>query len=103
MADILDILRDWHTSAKQNDSEEADFIKDIIDEISSLRYLNQNPGRTLSVGDWETIDKTMKYATHKKSCSNIYGRCTCGYEKQIQIYDKLRNPHNYKEEQPNKE
>lgn len=99
MSDILDILRDWYIDAQKNNPEEAVFIKQIIDEISSLRYLNQNPGKVLTVGDWEMIDKMFSYSTHKKSCANIYGRCTCGFTKTALEYDRVRNPQKYKEEQ----
>jgi hypothetical protein len=98
MADILDILRDWHVDASRINSDEADFIKLIIDEISSLRYLNQNPGIHLSVSDWNTIDKTLAFAQHRKSCAYIYGKCTCGFVNQMTEYDRVRNPQNYKEE-----
>jgi hypothetical protein len=98
MTDILDILRDWHADASKSNSEEADFIKKIIDEISSLRYLNQNPGIHLSVSDWKIIDKTLLYAQHRKSCAYVYGRCTCGFDGQLAEYDRVRNPENYKDE-----
>lgn len=98
MTDILDILRDWHVDASKSNPEEADFIKKIIDEISSLRYLNQNPGIHLSVSDWKIIDKTLFYARHRKSCAYVYGRCTCGFDGQLAEYDHVRNPENYKEE-----
>ena len=97
MVDILDILRDWHSDAIKADSDEIDFIKEIIDEISSLRYLNENPGIELSVGNWEIIDKTISYAFHKKSCAHIYGRCTCGFISQMEEFDRVRNPQKYKE------
>jgi len=88
--DILEILRDWHADASSKNSDEADFIKQIIDEIASLRYQNQNPGLNLTVGDWQLIDKVASYATHKKSCASIYGRCTCSFEQVAKEYDKVR-------------
>lgn len=95
MHDILDILRDWHADASRNNSEEAAFIKQIIDEIASLRYQTQNPGLNLTVGDWQKIDKILAYAQHKKSCAAIYGRCTCGFTQVAEEYDRVRNPGNY--------
>jgi len=95
MDDILTILRDWHADASSNNSKEAAFIKQIIDEISSLRYQTQNPGLNLRVGDWQKIDKVLAYAQHKKSCAVIYGRCTCGFKQVAEEYDRVRNPGNY--------
>lgn len=99
--DILEILREWHADASKNNSEEATFIKQIIDEIASLRYQNQNPGLNLTVGDWQKIDKIAAYATHKKSCASIYGRCTCGFEQIAEEYDRVRNPGRYPSSEEN--
>ena len=91
MTDILDILRDWHVDASKSNPEEADFIKKIIDEISSLRYLNHNPGKHLSVSDWIVIDDAFKYAQHKNKCSYIYGRCNCKFFERVEKYQQVRN------------
>lgn len=91
MADILEILRDWHIDASRSNPEEADFIKKIIDEISSLRYLNQNSGKHLSVSDWIAIDDLLKYAQHKNKCSYIYGRCNCKFFERVEKYQEVRN------------
>jgi hypothetical protein len=93
--DILEILRDWHADAAKKNEDEAFFIKQIIDELSALRYQAQNPGLNLTVGDWQIIDKMINYCAHKKSCGIIYGRCTCGFEKLAEKYDRVRNPGNY--------
>lgn len=95
MNDILDILRDWHADALRNNTDEASFIKQIIDEIASLRYQTQNPGLNLTVGDWQKIDKITAYSQHKKSCAYVYGKCTCGFERVADEYDRVRNPGNY--------
>ena len=91
MADLIDILRDWHADAKKRNDSEADFIKQIIDEISSLRYLNSITGGDLTVRDWERIDRMASYATHKKHCAHVYGKCTCGYIQVAEEYEKVRN------------
>lgn len=91
MADIIDILRDWHAEAKKTNESEAEFIKQIIDEISKLRYQNENLGHELTVKDWEKIDKMASYATHKKHCAHVYGRCTCSFNKVADEYEKVRN------------
>ena len=93
--DILEILREWYADAAKKSEEEALFIKQIIDELSSLRYQTQNPGLNLTVGDWQIIDKMTSYCAHKKSCGVIYGKCTCGFEKLAEKYDRVRNPGNY--------
>ncbi len=93
--DILEILRDWHADAAKKNEDEAFFIKQIIDELSALRYQTQNPGLNLTVGDWQIIDKMIGYCEHRKSCGIIYGRCTCGFEKLAEKYDRVRNPGNY--------
>lgn len=95
MNDILDILRDWHADALKNNTNEASFIKQIIDEIASLRYQTQNPGLNLTVGDWQKIDKITVYAQHKKSCGHVYGKCTCGFDAVVSEYDRVRNPGKY--------
>lgn len=92
MHDILDILRDWHTDASKKNSDEAFFIKQIIDEISSLRYQNQNPGLNLTMADWQKIDKLAAYATHKKLCAYVYGRCNCGFTAAYEDFEITRNP-----------
>jgi hypothetical protein len=92
MNDILDILRDWHADATKKNSDEAFFIKQIIDEISSLRYQSQNPGLSLTIADWEKIDKVAAYATHKKLCAYIYGRCNCGFNTAYEEFLITRNP-----------
>lgn len=93
--DILEILREWHDDALKKNEDEAAFIKKIIDEMSILRYRTQNPGLNLTVGDWEIIDKMINYCAHKKSCAASYGRCTCGFKKLAEKYDRVRNPGNY--------
>jgi hypothetical protein len=95
MPDMLDIIKEWHSDAVKSNPEEADFIKKIIDEISSLRYQTQNPGLNITVGDWAKVDKIVSYATHKKSCAHSYGRCTCGFTDCAKEYDMVRNPKNY--------
>ncbi len=94
MADLIDILRDWYEETKNTNETEAVFVKQIIDEISSLRYLNQNSGSQLTVKDWEQIEKMVSFSTHRKHCANIYNnnRCTCGFFKVAEEYEKLRNP-----------
>lgn len=93
--DILDILREWHADALSKNQEEAAFIKQIVDELSALRYQTQNPGLNLTVGDWKIIDKMIDYCSHRKSCGAIYGRCTCGFKDLAEKYDRVRNPGKY--------
>ena len=97
MPDMLEIIKEWHADAVKSSPEEADFIKKIIDEISSLRYQTQNPGLNITVGDWAKVDSIVSYAAHKKSCAHSYGRCTCGLNDCATEYDMVRNPKNYPE------
>jgi hypothetical protein len=103
MTDILDILQEWFADEEKKGSDEAIFVKQIITEISSLRYLTARPTADVTVNTWRVIDATVVYAQHKVSCAVKYGRCTCGFNTQMEEFDRARNPRKYKEEDNSKE
>jgi len=91
MTDVLDILFDWLDDATQKGSDEIPFIKDLITEITSLRYLTENPGYHINKAGWQIVDDTVAYSNHKVSCAIKYGKCTCGFEEQVKRYNEFRN------------